>query len=1132
MGKNPLQLFLHLPLALILLLLASIFEAGQSGILSTKTDTEALLLFKKAVDKDPKGVLSKWRPNRNPCNWYGVTCNLGRVTQLDLSNCNLIGTISFSSFDALDMLTSLNLSSNSFTLNSTSLLQLPYGLKQLELSSSGLVGLIPENLFTKYPNLVYVDLSFNNLTGFLPQNLLLYSDKLEILDLSFNNFTGSIANMNIQTCNSLSQLDMSGNNIFDSLPYSLSNCTNLKSVDFSYNLLTGNIPQSFGDLKNLQRLDLSHNHLTGWIPSEWGNTCDSLLELQLSYNNLTGAIPDSFSSCSWLQLLDLSNNNLTGPFPDSILQNFGLLESLILSNNKISGSFPSSLQYCKKLRIVDFSSNQFSGIISPDLCPGASSLEDLRLPDNLITGNIPAELSLCTQLKTIDFSLNYLNGSIPAEIGQLENLEQLMAWYNGLDGNIPAELGKCKNLKDLILNNNHLSGEIPVELFNCGNLEWISLTSNGLTGEIPQEFGHLSRLAVLQLANNSLSGEIPRELSNCSSLVWLDLNSNQLTGEIPPNLGRQPGSRALGGILSGNTLVFVRNVGNSCKGVGGLLEFAGIRPERLLQVPSLKSCDFTRMYSGAVLSLFTQYQTLEYLDLSYNELRGKIPDEFGDMVALQVLVLSHNHLSGEIPSSLGQLKNLGVFDASYNRLQGHIPDSFSNLSFLVQIDLSNNELTGEIPPRGQLSTLPASQYANNPGLCGVPLAECQSVNNQPATNPSGDGGKEKGKARAASWANSIVLGLLISIACVCILIVWAIAMRARRREAVELNMLKSLQASHAATTWKIDKEKEPLSINVATFQRNLRKLKFSQLIEATNGFSAASLIGCGGFGEVFRATLKDGSSVAIKKLIRLSCQGDREFMAEMETLGKINHRNLVPLLGYCKIGEERLLVYEFMEFGSLEEMLHGRTKTRDRRILTWEERKKIARGAAKGLCFLHHNCIPHIIHRDMKSSNVLLDHDMEARVSDFGMARLISALDTHLSVSTLAGTPGYVPPEYYQSFRCTAKGDVYSFGVVLLELLTGKRPTDKDDFGDTNLVGWVKMKVREGKGMEVIDPELLSVTKGTDEAEAEEVKEMVRYLEINLQCVDDFPSKRPNMLQVVAMLRELMPGTGNGSNSG
>lgn len=159
----------------------------------------------------------------------------------------------------------------------------------------------------------------------------------------------------------------------------------------------------------------------------------------------------------------------------------------------------------------------------------------------------------------------------------------------------------------------------------------------------------------------------------------------------------------------------------------------------------------------------------------------------------------------------------------------------------------------------------------------------------------------------------------------------------------------------------------------------------------------------------------------------------------------------------------------------------------------------------------------------MKSSNVLLDHDLEARVSDFGMARLVSALDTHLSVSTLAGTPGYVPPEYYQSFRCTAKGDVYSFGVVLLELLTGRRPTDKDDYGDTNLVGWVKMKVREGSGREVIDQELLQLnSESCADYQTEEAKEMIRFLDITMQCVEDFPSKRPNTLQVVNMLRELV----------
>ncbi|KAL5553030.1 hypothetical protein UlMin_040431 [Ulmus minor] len=1131
MERNPVQLFLHLSLALAFMVLIP-FSIAEQAVPSIKTDAEALINFKKMIQNDPNGALSDWQLDKNICRWNGVSCSLGRVTQLDLSGSNLFGTISFDPLASLNMLSILKLSSNHFTVNSTSLLQLPYGLKELDLSLAGVVGSVPENLFSKCPNLASVNLGLNNLTGSLPENLLLNSDKLQSLDLSSNNLTGPISGLNIlgNSCSSLVLINLSGNRITGSLPPSLSNCSSLQTIDFSYNSLKGDIPKTFGELSGLQSMDLSHNQITGWIPSEFGNACNSLIELKLSYNNLSGLIPASFSSCSWLQTLDLSNNNISGPLPDSLFLNLGSLDTLLLSNNIISGPFPASLSSCKKIKVIDFSSNKISGSIPRDLCPGAALLEELRMPDNLMDGSIPAELAKCSQLKTIDFSLNYLNGSIPPELGELVNLEKLMAWYNGLEGKIPPELGKCKNLKDLILNNNHLTGEIPIELFKCSNLEWISLTSNKLSGEIPPQFGLLTRLAVLQLGNNSLSGQIPGELANCTSLVWLDLNSNKLTGEIPPRLGRQLGAKALTGILSGNTMAFLRNVENSCKGVGGLLEFAGIRPERLLQVPTLKTCDFTRLYSGPVLSLFTKYQTLEYLDLSYNQLRGKIPEEIGDMIALQVLELSHNQLSGEIPESFGNLKNLGVFYASHNRLQGHIPDSFSNLSFLVQIDLSNNELTGEIPARGQLSTLPASQFANNPGLCGIPLSDCQS-NSQPTTTSSEDLGKGDGKSSAASWANSIVLGILISVASVCILIVWAIAMRARRKEAEEVKMLTSLQASHAATTWKIEKEREPLSINVATFQRQLRKLKFSQLIEATNGFSAASLIGCGGFGEVFKATLKDGSSVAIKKLIRLSCQGDREFMAEMETLGKIKHRNLVPLLGYCKIGEERLLVYEFMQYGSLDEMLHGRTKNRDRRILTWEERKKIGRGAAKGLCFLHHNCIPHIIHRDMKSSNVLLDHELESRVSDFGMARLISALDTHLSVSTLAGTPGYVPPEYYQSFRCTAKGDVYSFGVVLLELLTGKRPTDKDDFGDTNLVGWVKMKVREGKQMEVIDPELLSVTKGTDEAEAEEVKEMVRYLEITLQCVDDFPSKRPNMVQVVAMLRELMPGSTAGSSN-
>ncbi|KAJ4901261.1 Serine/threonine-protein kinase BRI1-like 2 [Raphanus sativus] len=1115
-----------------IVLLTHVSLSSSSDQPSIKTDALSLLSFKAMIQDDPNSILSTWTPRKSPCQFSGVTCLAGRVSEINLSGSGLSGTVSFNAFTSLDALSVLKLSENFFVLNSTSLLLLPLTLTNLELSSSGLIGTLPENFFSKYSNLISITLSYNNFTGKLPEDLFLGSKKLQTLDLSYNNITGSISGLTIPISASLSSLDLSGNSISGYVPASLTNCTNLKSLNLSHNNFDGQIPKSLGDLKALQSLDLSHNRLTGWIPPEIGDACASLQNLRISYNNVTGVIPDSLSACSLLQTLDLSNNNISGPFPDKILRSFGSLQILLLSNNFISGEFPTTLSSCKSLRIVDFSSNRFSGVIPPDLCPGAGSLEELRIPDNLVTGEIPPAISQCSELRTIDLSLNYLNGTIPPELGDLRKLEQFIAWYNNLAGTIPPEIGKLQNLKDLILNNNQLTGEIPPEFFNCSNVEWVSFTSNRLTGEVPRDFGVLSRLAVLQLGNNNFTGQIPSELGKCTTLVWLDLNTNHLTGEIPPRLGRQPGSKALSGLLSGNTMAFVRNVGNSCKGVGGLVEFSGIRPERLLQIPSLKSCDFTRMYSGPILSLFTRYQTIEYLDLSYNQLRGKIPDEIGEMIALQVLELSHNQLSGEIPFTIGQLKNLGVFDASVNRLQGQIPESFSNLSFLVQIDLSNNELTGPIPQRGQLSTLPASQYANNPGLCGVPLPECKNGNNQLPAGPEEEKRAKHGTT-AASWANSIILGVLISAASVCILIVWAIAVRARKRDADDAKMLHSLQAVNSATTWKIEKEKEPLSINVATFQRQLRKLKFSQLIEATNGFSAASMIGHGGFGEVFKATLKDGTSVAIKKLIRLSCQGDREFMAEMETLGKIKHRNLVPLLGYCKIGEERLLVYEFMQYGSLEEVLHGPRTGEKRRILSWEERKKIAKGAAKGLCFLHHNCIPHIIHRDMKSSNVLLDHEMEARVSDFGMARLISALDTHLSVSTLAGTPGYVPPEYYQSFRCTSKGDVYSIGVVMLEILSGKRPTDKDEFGDTNLVGWSKMKAREGKHMDVIDEDLLSAKEGSEPQEGYGgviVKEMLRYLEIALRCVDDFPSKRPNMLQVVALLRELR-GSENNSHS-
>ncbi|TVU31409.1 hypothetical protein EJB05_23093, partial [Eragrostis curvula] len=1117
-----------------LLLLLSTICVSPSFSVAADSDADALLRFKASIKKDPRGVLSSWQPSQssNLCRWYGVSCNgEGRVTRLDLAGCGLDGRASLAALSTVYGLCHLNLSGNGalFHADAADLVTLPRALQTLDFSYGGLAGSLPGDLLATFPNLTDVSLARNNLTGAFPATLLSAggssgapSTIIRSFDVSGNNISGNMSGASFAAGSTLTLLDLSGNRFSGAIPAALSACAGLRTLNLSFNGFTGEIPESVAGIAALEALDVSSNHLTGRIPETIGNACSNTLRvLKVSSNNITGPIPESLSSCRALRVLDAANNRLSGAIPAAVLGNLTSLETLLLSNNFISGTLPATIASCGSLRVADLSSNKISGALPAELCSSSSAggaaaaLEELRLPDNLLTGEIPAGLANCSKLSVIDLSINYLRGAIPPELGTLGDLEQLVMWFNGLEGRIPAELGQCRRLRTLILNNNFIGGDIPASLFNCTGLEWVSLTSNRLTGTIRPEFGRLTRLAVLQLANNSLEGVIPKELGNCSSLMWLDLNSNRLTGDIPRRLGRQLGSTPTSGILAGNTLAFVRNVGNSCKGVGGLLEFAGIRPERLLQVPTLKSCDFTRLYSGATVSGWTRYdQTLEYLDLSYNALSGGIPPEFGDMAVLQVLDLARNRLTGEIPPELGRLRALGVFDVSHNRLSGGIPYSFSNLSFLVQIDVSDNDLTGEIPQLGQLSTLPATQYAGNPGLCGMPLLPCGLP---PRATTASVAGEPDGGATSSSNRRVILLGVLIAagLACVCAAACLVVA-RARRREARKAMMLSSLQdGTRTATTWKLGPskmaEKEALSINVATFQRQLRRLTFTQLIEATNGFSAGSLVGSGGFGEVFKATLRDGSCVAVKKLMTsLSYQGDREFTAEMETLGKIKHRNLVPLLGYCKVGEERLLVYEYMTHGSLEDALHGRSLH-----LPWNRRKRVARGAAKGLCFLHHNCIPHIIHRDMKSSNVLLDAHMEARVADFGMARLISALDTHLSVSTLAGTPGYVPPEYYQSFRCTAKGDVYSLGVVLLELLTGRRPTDKEDFGDTNLVGWVKMKVREGAGKEVVDPELVAAAVDGEEAE------MARFLELALQCVDDFPSKRPNMLQVVATLREI-----------
>ncbi|OWM81123.1 hypothetical protein CDL15_Pgr007154 [Punica granatum] len=996
-------------------------------------------------------------------------------------------------------------------------------LNLLDLSGNKLTGKLGTTP-SSCKSLSFLDLSNNQLSGEIPPSFVADSPAaLRYLDLSHNNFSGSFSGLDFGSCGNLTSLNLSHNSLSDvHFPGSLRNCQLLETVDLSHNELGGMIPGNLlQDLKNLRLLFLSNNQFSGHIPPELALTCGILEELDLSANDLDGGLPLTFSLCSSLRSLDLGNNHLSGDFLETVVSNLSSLHYLRLPFNNITGLIPVALTRLPQLRVLDLSSNGFIGNVPSGFCSSSSYsplLEKLQLPGNYLSGTVPSELGNCKTLRAIDLSFNSLSGEIPKEIWALPKLSDLIMWANNLTGEIPE--GICRNgrnLETLILNNNLISGSIPQSIANCTNMVWVSLSSNRLTGSIHSGIGNLRNLAILQLGNNSLTGMIPMEIGNCRSLIWLDLNSNELTGPVPPELAKQAGL-IMPGSVSGKQFVFVRNEGGtSCRGAGGLVEFEGIRRSRLESFPMVHSCSSTRIYSGMAVYTFGGNGSMIYLDLSYNSLSGTIPNNFGSMTYLQVLNLGHNTLTGLIPDSFGGLKEVGVLDLSHNNLEGTIPGSLGSLNFLNDLDVSNNNLSGLIPLGGQLSTFPASRYENNTGLCGLPLPPCGSGNRPDCpSNPSLG-------VRKQSFAAGIVIGILFFFICLFTVVALYRVKENQKKSGLEENKYVESSLASGSTNWKISSIHEPLSINVATFEKPLRKLTFADLLEATNGFSAESLIGSGGFGEVYKAKLRDGNVVAVKKLIHTTSQGDREFIAEMETIGKIKHQNLVPLMGYCKVGEERLLVYEYMKFGSLESVLH------DHRIngripapvkLDWAMRKRIAIGAARGLAFLHHSCIPHVIHRDMKSSNVLLDEHLEARVSDFGMARLVNALDTHLSVSTLAGTPGYVPPEYYQSFRCTTKGDVYSYGVVLLELLSGKRPIDPSKFGDdNNLVGWGKQLYRDNRSNEILDPELVVRKSGQ--------AELYHYLRVALDCLDDRPYRRPTMIQVMSMFKELQVDSGS-----
>ncbi|CBI29235.3 hypothetical protein VitviT2T_002848 [Vitis vinifera] len=493
--------------------------------------------------------------------------------------------------------------------------------------------------------------------------------------------------------------------------------------------------------------------------------------------------------------------------------------------------------------------------------------------------------------------------------------------------------------------------------------------------------------------------------------------------------------------------------------------------------------------SGSISPDIGKLELLKLLALQNNNFYGTIPSELGNCTELQALYLQGNYLSGLIPSELGSLLELKDLDISSNSLSGYIPPSLGKLDKLSTFNVSTNFLVGPIPSDGVLTNFSGNSFVGNRGLCGKQInITCKDdsggagTKSQPPILDQNQVGKKKYSGRLLISASATV-GALLLVALMCF---WGCFLykKCGKNDGRSLAMDVSGGAS------------------IVMFHGDL-PYSSKDIIKKLETLNEEHIIGSGGFGTVYKLAMDDGNVFALKRIVKMNECFDRFFERELEILGSIKHRYLVNLRGYCNSPTSKLLIYDYLPGGSLDEALHERSEQLD-----WDARLNIIMGAAKGLAYLHHDCSPRIIHRDIKSSNILLDGNLEARVSDFGLAKLLEDEESHIT-TIVAGTFGYLAPEYMQSGRATEKTDIYSFGVLMLEVLAGKRPTDASFIEKgLNIVGWLNFLVTENRQREIVDPQCEGVQSESLDA----------LLSVAIQCVSPGPEDRPTMHRVVQIL--------------
>ncbi|KAH7553821.1 hypothetical protein JRO89_XS12G0061500 [Xanthoceras sorbifolium] len=934
--------------------------------------------------------------------------------------------------------------------------------------------------------------------------------RVTALYLNNQSLTGSISPY-IGNLTFLRSISLQSNNFYGKIPPEIGKLFRLQYISFSLNMLQGEIPVNLTRCSELSFLDLVMNKLEGRIPDELG-TLSKLVGLGLASNNLTGPLPRSLSNLSFVEKFSLSENSLSGNIPVEL----GLLQRLqmfqISSNKLLTGLIPIQLFNMSSMDYFAVAENQLIGEIPPYIGFTLPNIRILLLGGNRFTGAIPHSISNASKLERLDFSLNFFTGSIPVNLGNLQNLirlnfgvnklgtgrgddlsflnslvnctflDVLAFGNNSLSGVLPSSVANfSSHLSYLFMGANRISGSIPTAIGNLKSLILIGIEKNFLTGRVPISVGYLSNLQELSLFGNSLSGEIPASIGNLTFLTELSLDENTLQGSIPSALGNCQHLQNLG--LSKNHL-------------------SGIIPVQVVGLPSLSrwlDLSHNHLYGPIPLEV-GNLKSIRQLYLSENRLSGEIPSSLANCVGLERLNLDGNSFQGTIPSALSSLKGLQELDLSRNNFSGKIPNFLHSFPFLQSLNLSFNNFEGEVPREGIFRNVSAISITGNDMLCGgiseLHLHRCTF--------------RSSGKLWHQLTFKAVILTVppAAFLLTLCFLVILYRRRKGSRKALVE----------------------NPV-------EDKYLKVSYAELLKATEGFSSANLIGIGGYGFVYKGSLgQEEASVAVKVLDLQQRGASKSFVAECEALRCIRHRNLVKLITSCssvdmKGNDFKALVYKFMSNGSLEDWLHQKEDEQHQRPnLTIMQRLSIAIDVANALDYLHHHCHTCIVHCDLKPSNVLLDDDMVAHVSDFGLARLLhNNSQDQTSTSGLKGSIGYVAPEYAVTGEVSTSGDVYSFGIVLLEIFTGRRPTHDMFSEGLSLHNYAKKAIPD-QAIEIAEPTIVEEALQVQDCSFKAVKPtwrsqiheiLVSILRLGVLCTAESPRERMQMKEVIKELHDI-----------